>query len=427
MTRRRRKGPPPPRRQPAATQGRQPTASEIAKKMTDGAAVTAMVSSLSRDGWDVVTHRRRSVQRRGNDVSIVFQVTMKRDGEDRTATVAVHWTNRTMPPGARMVLVSGLRLHVWRYPSDPFLPGLVRVTSKRRLRTFLDEIAIAPGEVEELVRRVYRPTRRGVIEARLTAPDGGEYRIYCKVLGDRNVEKLAARTLEIAAHHRALAERVPVPEVLAVVEDQGLVILAEVPGSTLRLAILDGKPCPTPAEVAGLALSISDLEVTSNADPQRYADPTRHASVLAGILPAQAARVRGMVAECVDLKGPLVTVHGDFHDGQVLVQDGKVSGLLDVDGIGEGLLAHDAGRMIAYVESIADIERADEASVMAYSQGLQAAFADHVDAETLARATAAAWIALATGPHRRQQADWERLTVVRLDHAERWLSSIGAF
>ncbi len=426
--RRRRGGPPPPRRRPKPVPARASGApADVAKALLDGAAVTAMISALSRDGWEVRSHKRRSVQRRGSEVSIVFGVTMRREGADRSATVVVHWTSRAVPPGARIVLVQGLRLHVWRYPSDPFMPGLLHVTSKKRLRAFLDELEVVPGEVDELVRRVYRPTRRGVVEARLTAPDGSPRTVYCKSLGDRDHKRLRSRTAELVATHRVLATRLPVPEVLAVVEGEGVVVFDEVPGKTLRLSILDGDPTPTPMEVAGLALSMAELHVDTDADPRRYADPTRHATVIGGVLPSEAARVKALVERCRDLDGPLVTVHGDFHDGQVLVADGAISGLLDVDGVGKGLLAHDAGRMIAYIESIADIPRADEPTVMAYSKGLQDAFADHVDRETLGRAAASAFVALATGPHRRQQKDWEASTVRRLDHAQRWLEDVGAW
>ncbi len=422
--RRRRGGPPRSRNRPS----RQGVAERAEVVLLGDGAEEALRGALRRAGWTVDGVERKSVQRRGRDLSIVFRTKLRRDGAERTSTVVVHHSANRVPDGTTTFVVGGLRVHVWRYPSDPYLPGLHRATSRRKVLELLAELGSPRPDVAidqvELTRRVYRPTRRAVVQVDLDTPGGSE-RVFVKVLGDRDPAKMAARTGELARHHRVLAARLPVPALVGVREDQGILAIENVPGRTLRQSILDGDPAPTPSEVAGLAITLAGIEVESTSNPVRYADPTRHAKVIGGVLPDEARRVQRLVQEC-EVRGPLVTVHGDFHDGQVLIHEGRISGLIDVDGVGAGHLAHDAGRMIAYVESIGDIDRADGPTVQAWSQGLQDAFSDHVDEETLGRATAAAWIALATGPHRRQQLEWEAATRRRLDHAQRWLETIGA-
>jgi aminoglycoside phosphotransferase (APT) family kinase protein len=68
-------------------------------------------------------------------------------------------------------------------------------------------------------------------------------------------------------------------------------------------------------------------------------------------------------------------VHGDLHDAQVLLTDGAITGLLDVDGAGPGLMAEDAGNLVAHLEVLADLhpEVADRA--LAYADEVATAYA----------------------------------------------------
>lgn len=379
---------------------------------------------LARGEWTIRDLSRQAVQRRGSDRSVIFRVVTERRDIERRFTAVAYVSEQRPPGGLRPLLVKGRRVYVWRYPDDPFLPGLPTVTSNPRVRALLDSFDVVDGQ-PRLQRRVYRATRRAVIQADLLVEGNLVETVYCKVLGGRDRDVIEAQTQRLADHHAQLAAHLPVPTLIGVVPRDGILVAANVPGVTLRKAILDDPVIPAPAEVAGLALTLTGVEVTSDANPARYADPTRHAETIGELLPAQRARAIAMVQAC-SIDGPMVTVHGDFHDGQVLVEGARITGLIDIDGVGTGHLAHDAGRMIAYVESIGDIDRADSVRVDGYVAGLRAAFADHLADDTLARAIGAAWIALATGPHRRQQKDWEASTVRRLDHAERWLRQAGA-
>src|SRR5690606_32247018 len=108
----------------------------------------------------------------------------------------------------------------------------------------------------------------------------------------------------------------------------------------------------------------------------------------------------------VTVTGEAVPVHGDLHDGQLLITDGKVTGLLDVDGAGTGLIAEDAGNLVAHVAAIGEV-RPDLADLAeGYAASLADAYRPVVGAEMLARTTAGAWLALATGPFRAQDDGW---------------------
>ena len=110
-------------------------------------------------------------------------------------------------------------------------------------------------------------------------------------------------------------------------------------------------------------------------------------------------------------------VHGDLHDGQLLLDADRIVGLLDVDGSGTGHLASDVGNLVAHVEVVGELwpEVADRCDALA--QGLRDAFRPTVGAADLARATAAAWLGLATGPRMAQDDDWREATRARIDRA----------
>jgi hypothetical protein len=61
-----------------------------------------------------------------------------------------------------------------------------------------------------------------------------------------------------------------------------------------------------------------------------------------------------------------------------------------------------------------------------YAAAVADAYRPLVGADALARATAGAWLGLATGPHRAQDDGWEVTTRARIDRAARALTDGGA-
>ena len=238
-------------------------------------------------------------------------------------------------------------------------------------------------------------------------------------MGGRSSDHRVKRTLGLADVHRQWQDLLPVPRVLGVAEEQGIVALSPLAGVTLRQALVDGA-APDPAEVVDLARRISAAPVCGSREPMHYADPSRHAVTIADVVPDEAERAMALAARCLPIGGPVGSVHGDFHDAQVLVQDRAITGVLDIDGAGTGPLALDAGRIVAWTETVG-LAHPDRADVVAYTERLADAFDDLVPPSELARSAAAAWIGLATGPHRQQLANPDARVRERLDRAEAWL------
>lgn len=360
---------------------------------------------------EVLTHRRRSVHHRpGRSYAEVHEATVRVGGVERDVLLVAHRDRRGYPDDALVLVVDGVDLAVWRFPHDPYLPGLPSAIDPGRVRGLLDTLGTPAGAVR-LHTRAYRPARRAVVEVTIDGPQGEGRVVYLKVLAGQ-------RAPELAAMHRALRAVVPVPRVHGVAEGQGIVVLEALGGPTLRAALLAGGPLPEPAALLELLQRFASSGLTSRRDPRAFADVRRHVDGLARLVPDRAGQVAELAAAAVDLDGPLVPVHGDLHDAQLLLgPDGAVTGLLDVDGAGLGWMVQDLANLIAHVEVVVEIAppRADAAAD--YAAALVETAATMVPAADLGRALSGAWIALATGPHRAQDPDWEERTHARLDRA----------
>jgi aminoglycoside phosphotransferase (APT) family kinase protein len=287
----------------------------------------------------------------------------------------------------------------------------------------LDRVGGPPGEVT-LHTRAYRPTRRAVVEVALGA-DGGRV-LYLKVLGGRTPKRVHERTEALAEVHRRLGRHLPVPRLVGTSAGQGLIAMTALSGRTLRTLVVNGPALPDPAELVDLTRRLARIRgVTSGTDPRRYADITRHVRHLAHLLPDQEPLLTRIAAKVATLGGPVGTVHGDLHDGQLLFDaDVTLTGVLDVDGAGPGDLASDAGRLVAHIEA-ADLVADVAPPARDYPERLWEAYRDLVDPRETAKAAAAAWVGLATGPYRAHQPDWQEATRARLARAAAWLERVG--
>jgi hypothetical protein len=390
-----------------------------AHELRGAAADELLRAAAEAAGLGYLGARLRSVHERGGrSVSTVHEAVLEVDGDRRDVLLVAHVDRRGFPDGA-FVLTRGTgeQVAVWRFPHDPYLPGLPSAISPDRVRELLDQLGAPSGDVT-LFTRAYRPSRRAVVEVRIDGPEAAGRVLYLKVLS-------GSRVTELAELHRALVSSVPVPPVVGVADAQGILALGALPGRTLRAALVEGWPVPAPEALVSLSERVAASGVRSSRDPRGFADPTRHVAGLAALLPARAEELRDLAEQAAAVDGPTVPVHGDLHDGQLLLDDdGSITGLLDVDGAGTGFLAHDAGNLVAHVAVIGEIWPEVAARTETYADELAAAYAPLVGAEALARATAGAWIGLATGPYRAQDTDWEERTHARLDRAAASLAAI---
>ena len=303
-----------------------------------------------------------------------------------------------------------LTVGVWRWPFDPVLPGLATAVTGHLASRFLGAHLSAPLSPEVVV---YRPTERAVV--RITDAGGG--RVYVKVVPPATVAGLVAR-------HEALANAgLPVPRVVASDAAAGLVALSEVAGPTLRELVKgDRDGWPPAAEFLELRGRLARAATDAPPRPTRRADAIAHAAMLTTVLPAARAQldqVTGPWRRGAITSGPPATIHGDLHEGQVIIGGGRITGLLDVDEVGPGDPLDDLATVLGHLRyrQVTAPDQAVSARIAAYADALRAGFAEDVAPDQLDASTAAVLIGLATGPFRVQMKGWQAATAAVLDAA----------
>lgn len=380
-------------------------------------------AALASTGERVLTARPSQVAYRpGRSLLVRYAAEVERvDGSRAMDTIMALTTAGDLPDKVIPLEAGGLRVGVWRYPFDPALPGLPPATSGRRVRELLDRLAGPPGQVA-LRTRAYRPQRRAVVQATVHGHDVPRTVLFLKVLPPD-------RAARVHATHLALdAAGVAVPRSVGLAAQQGIVALTAVPGMTLRDALCDGLPVPDPAELCALQQRLAGAPLDTAARPAAMIDPSRHAALLTATLPDEGGRVAELAARCApgDRDGSRpVTVHGDLYEAQVLVAQGAITGLIDLDGAGPGYLADDAATLIGHLETLALVRPRAAHRIRAYAAETFAACAAVTDPVVLARLVAAVCLGLATGAFRVQEPGWEDEARRRLDLAASWLDKVS--
>jgi hypothetical protein len=303
------------------------------------------------------------------------------------------------------------RVAVWRYPHDPFLPGLALAASPDKTAEVL-RILGAPEQSVRLRRRAYRPGRRAVIE--VVAPNT---RIYLKVVQPGEVA-------DLQANHKTLVDHVPIPHSHGWSKDLGLVALQALPGKPMRRPLESGsRRLPAPSQVIDLLEMLADAPRPSN----HLKAPTRraatHATLLGTVIPHLRDRLAAIVesVESVDLSHDTV-VHGDFHSSQILTKGKSITGLIDVDTVGMGSRPDDLATLLGHISSLA-LNSASGRSMDRYGRQLIAAFDQTTNPRDLRLRTAAVVLGFATGPFRVQQKRWVQQTERRVALAEKWVKA----
>ncbi|MDN5726148.1 MAG: aminoglycoside phosphotransferase family protein [Propionibacteriales bacterium] len=307
---------------------------------------------------------------------------------------------------------------VWLYPRDPDLPGLQRAAFPTEMAEVLNEqrvlqMPVTPDQVTlEMIG--YRPRRRAVLKCTVATPQG-PVNYFVKVLREQHFAEVRQR------HDLLLAAGVPAPPVVATTPDH-LLVLAELPGRPLAQAIFDPvAPCSGENLVAVLDAMPSAVAGLPRRPP--WSDAVDHyADMVVKAMPDQEPRLRWMatlirqgLANC-----PLGTeaTHGDFHEGQLFVANGVVSGILDVDTAGPGRRADDLACMIAHMSTVQRMNAEQAKRVQDLLRDWVPVFDQRVDPVELRLRAAAVIISLATGPYRGQEPKWEAETLGILDSAE---------
>ncbi len=379
--------------------------------------VPVMGLALAEAGGTLEAIERRQVlYKPGRRLLARFAARVSWKGRVTDETLVAVTDSAGLPDGSLVVGDGERSIGVWRWPFDPYLPGLASAIEPDRVRAVIADLGGLPGPVR-LTPMAYRPGRRAVIRAVV-----GDQSLYFKIVPTDEAEALHRR-------HAAVAGLLPTPASLGWSRPLGLVALEALPGQILRETLATGQSTPPPEallelldRVADIA-DIADISALSGVAPKPSAvrRAAGHARALEAILPDQRDRLRRLVDRLGDA-APVRPgmIHGDLHDAQLLVRDGAISGLLDIDGLGFGDRIDDPATLIAYLSALeADFPRA-RLRVRAYGESLVAESSRLADPGDLARQVAGICVGLATGPFRLQQPHWRAATLRLVALAERW-------
>ncbi|WP_375423766.1 phosphotransferase [uncultured Friedmanniella sp.] len=319
---------------------------------------------------------------------------------------------------------------VWLYPNDPDLPGLARAAVADRLAELFTEHDVAgrPLRGRDLRLEVvsYRPRRRAVLRVLLhggsgAGPRGAPTTYYVKVLRESSFGPALER-------HQLLSRAgICAPEVLAATRDCVLVLRA-VEGRPLAAALFD-EAVPCTAE--DLVALLDSLPVTAAALAPRppWAEAVAaYAQTVEAVLPELAPRLRRLCGEITaGLAGTSrdgrEATHGDFHEGQLFVAGGRVTGLIDVDTVGPGRRVDDLGCLLAHLSTVQRMSVEQTASLARLVRLWLPVFDRRVDPAELRLRAAAVVVSLATGPYRGQEPAWRAETVAMVGTAESLVAS----
>jgi hypothetical protein len=375
---------------------------------TRGELRALLERACDRQGTPLLGHRLRSVHRRGRrSSSHVYEARVWDGRRIREVLLVVHVDRRWVPRAAHTLPWADGRVAVWRYPHDPYLPGLPAALEPARAQRLLDP-EIAGRGAPRLRTRAYRPARRAVVEVRGSDGEPAPL-LFLKVLSTRRAERLAAT-------HRHLGHHVPVPAVVGTPR-RGVLALEALAGRTLREALIAGTAVPDPGELVEISQRLATSGLVSERSPGAFADPGRHVALLCELAPRHEAVIRRVADAAGRVDGARVPVHGDLHAGQLLVGASGITGLLDVDGAGTGLMAQDAGTLVAYLRALGGHHPAAVDRLEAYADAVAGRYRPVVGRDALARATAGGWLALATGPFRAQEPRWPERTRLLVERA----------
>lgn len=319
-----------------------------------------------------------------------------------------------LPSGAFLVGDGEQQVAVWRVPHDPGLPGLPSAVDPRTAGDLLTALGQDGGPVQTRV-RAYRPGRRAVVE--ITGRAEG---LYLKVLRLGRAEAVHER-------HRWLAGHLPVTQSLGIDPGLGIVALQAMPGVTLREAMEDPQALlPTPQSLDSLL--------------QRLPDPARADVALSPVdrVADAAAAVAQLLPETADLAAELAArigtrdgvaadraVHGDFYEGQILIEGSAISGLIDLDTYGWGRPGDDHATMLGHL-SVYQGMSPQQLRIAQYGGLLLAEWEGQVAPGELRRRTAATVLSLAPGAFRAQGPTWPEELQRRLELALAWIESAEA-
>jgi len=376
-------------------------------------AIDVLRAPVEAAGGILESARACNVQYRpGSDVTVRYTAQVAWGGAPaKRETLVAGTTAHGTHPGAAIVTADTpagrLEVGVWRWPFDPVLTGLRTAVTPSSAAPLIGAADRREADVEVVA---YRPTDRAVVRVR-----HGHQTAYFKVVPPQAAPALADR------HHRLRGAGVPAPRVRHVDED-GILILDELGGSTFRdLIKTNSGTWPGPAALDELADAFASAELESAPVPSAVAHAVLHASMLAAVMPRQRSRLEHLAdtLQQVEPAPRSATIHGDLHEGQLVVDHGRITGVLDIDDAGPGDPVDDRANLIAHLRYRAVTTPELRQRLTDHADMLRRSSTGRFDRDRLDLSTAAALVGLATGPFRVQQPGWNTSVGELLNEAER--------
>ena len=367
------------------------------------------------DGMLETIEPRQVLYRPGRELVVSYAAVVSwRSGPSVRETLLAATTPTGEPPGTMPIEADGLRVGVWRYPFDPYLPGLAGAVTHGPV----GELLGVPASDLTLTVRSFRPCRRAVVHA--TWP-GGE--AYIKVLPPAEVQRL------VDAHSALLASGLPVPEILDTDERRGVVVMRALTGTSLRNRLLEGRGAmPGGQAILDVVQQFAELSqdsawVAGGEHVSLIKAAPRHAAMLERVLPRVGGRLDTLLARLdqpgMDTEASII--HGDLHDGQLQVDaSGEIVGVLDIDRVGVGEPLDDVARFLGHLIALGELTPDARLYVEPFASQLRRHLDGLLDPRELDRRVAAALIGLATGPFRSQMPSWRERVSDVLGLAERF-------
>jgi Ser/Thr protein kinase RdoA (MazF antagonist) len=199
------------------------------------------------------------------------------------------------------------------------------------------------------------------------------------------------------------------------------------PGLNLRKCLLDRRlAVPEPKTIMALLDWIPAPPDGGTARSQAAA-ALELAPLLRALAPDCESLIDMLVEELLETRTatPVAPVHGDLHEAQITVLNGRVAGLLDIDTAGLGERIDDWATLLGHLAVLREeAPPATRHRIQSYAARLMAvADQDVAEPTRLRKRVAAVIFGLASGPFRVQSSAWLDRTRSRLRLAEAWLQN----
>jgi|CXWL01.1.fsa_nt_gi hypothetical protein len=303
----------------------------------------------------------------------------------------------------------------FRYPDDPYLPGLARATSAVDGDDLLRE-HVGLHSYRLRVRPVrYRPSTRAVLRYTARVRRGKERKVelYARAMRPKQMKRF------IDAGLLADRSRFILPSLAGAWEDGGVVWLTAMPGDTVRQHILRGD-APAPDFILDHLESLWALGAPASAHTSSLPHSLRFSRRFLG----QVLRGSDTLQLLGEVLLPLLALeadwrpsgvaHNDFYDDQLVLLPDQRIGLVDFEECGPGDQMLDVANMLAHLRWSARF--LGSASSAAYHERLRTAALDRFSwrDRDLALRESFALVRLSTNPVRSLAPDWPEVTAEAL-------------